>query len=119
MLFRSSNAKANGSENVPAAVEEAAGASIKESVDAATERVEAATKRLAAEIDKLVTEGVKTVQSTATEYATKLGENTEVAREHAKKAYDEGQEYVKENPVPSVLGAFAVGLLLGALLRRG
>ena len=113
-----SQTNANGSDQVPDAVEKSAESSIKESVDAATERVDAATKRLAVEIDKLVSEGVKTVQSAASEYAVKLGENAEVAAEQAKKAYSEGQEYVKENPVPSVLGAFAVGLLLGALLRR-
>ncbi len=116
-----SQTNANGSDQVPVTVDkvdESAESSIKESVDAATARVEAATKRLATEIDKLVSEGVKTVQSAASEYATKLGENAEVAAEQAKKAYSEGQEYVKENPVPSVLGAFAVGLLLGSLLRR-
>jgi len=114
-----SQSNANGSEKTPVAVEQTAdGSRIKESVDAATERVEAATKRLATEIDKLVSEGVKTVQSAASQYAEKLGENAVVASEHAKKAYSESQDYVKENPVPSVLGAFAVGLLLGALLRR-
>lgn len=108
----------NGAEKASAAVEKTVGTNMKESVDAATERVEAATKRLATEVDKLVAQGVKTVQSAASEYATKLSENAEVATEQAKKAYSEGQEYVKENPVPSVLGAFAVGLLLGVLLRR-
>ena len=113
-----STSNGDGAEQVPATVEAAASSNIKESVDAATERVEAATRRLAGEIDRLVAEGVKTVQSAASEYAEKLGENAEVAREQAKKAYAESQEYVKDNPVPSVLGAFAVGLLLGALLRR-
>lgn len=113
-----SKSKTNGSDKVPATAEETAGTNIKESVDAATERVEAATKRLASEIDKLVAEGVKTVQATASEYAEKLGQNAEVAAKQAKKAYSEGQEYVKKNPVPSVVGAFAVGLLLGVLVRR-
>jgi len=116
-MARKSQTSANGSEQVPETVE-AAESSLKESVDAATQRVEAATKRLAGEIDKLVSEGVKTVQSAASEYATKLGENAQVASVQAKKAYSESQEYVKENPVPSVLGAFAVGLLLGVLLRK-
>ena len=88
------------------------------SVDAATRRVEAATKRLATEIDKLVSDGVQTVQTVASEYAEKLGESAVVAQEQARKAYDGGQAYVKENPVPSVLGAFAFGMLLGVLLRR-
>ena len=117
-MARKSQTNANGSDSVPEAVDKAADRGIKETVDAATERVEVATKKLATEIDKLVSEGVKTVQSAATEYANKLGENAAVASEQAKKAYSEGQEYVKENPVPSVLGAFAVGLLLGVLLRR-
>ncbi|HEX9660458.1 MAG TPA: hypothetical protein VGA18_09155 [Rhodothermales bacterium] len=88
------------------------------SVDAATRRVEAATKRLATEIEKLVSDGVHTVQTVASEYAEKLGETAAHAQKHAKRAYEGGQEYVKENPVPSVLGAFAIGLLLGILLRR-
>ena len=91
---------------------------MKESVDVATQRVEEATKRLASEIDQLVTEGVKTVQTAAAEYADKFGENAAVASEHAKKAYAEGQEYVKDNPVPSILAAFAMGVLLGAFVRR-
>jgi len=97
---------------------EEAKSQIDASVDAATRRVEAATKRLATEIEKLVSDGVHTVQTVASEYAEKLGETAVHAQEHARKAYDSGQEYVKENPVPSVLGAFAVGFLLGILLRR-
>lgn len=91
---------------------------IDENVDAATRRVEAATKRLATEIDKLVADGVQTVQTVASEYAEKLGESAAQAQEQARKAYDGGQAYVKENPVPSVLGAFAIGMLLGVLIRR-
>ena len=88
------------------------------SVEAATQRVEAATKRLATEIEKLVSDGVQTVQTVASEYAEKLGEGAAQAQVQAKQAYESGQEYVKENPVPSVFGAFAVGLLIGILIRR-
>jgi len=114
------NPPKNGSEpmeSVLAASEEAK-SHLDASVDAATRRVEAATKRLATEIEKLVSDGVHTVQTVASEYAEKLGETAVHAQKHAKKAYEGGQEYVKENPVPSVLGAFAIGLLLGILLRR-
>lgn len=115
-------ATSNGSKSIGNSAENTATSSvestIKESVDVATQRVEAATKRLASEIDKLVTEGVKTVQSAATEYAEKFGDNAAIATEQAKKAYAEGQEYVKEKPVPAVLAAFAIGVLFGSLLRR-
>jgi ElaB/YqjD/DUF883 family membrane-anchored ribosome-binding protein len=101
-----------------AAVSQDAKSQLDASVDAATQRVEAATKRLATEIEKLVSDGVQTVQTVASEYADKLGDSAAQAQEQARRAYEGGQEYVKENPVPSVLGAFAVGVLLGVLLRR-
>ncbi|HUF10665.1 MAG TPA: hypothetical protein VMO47_15195 [Rhodothermales bacterium] len=110
----------NGSgpgERVLAAADEAK-AHLDASVTEATRRVETATKRLATEIEKLVSDGVHTVQSVASDYAEKLGESAAYAQKHAKKAYEGSQEYVKENPVPSVLGAFAIGILLGILLRR-
>ena len=109
---------AESTENVLDTASAEAKSQLDASVDAATRRVEAATKRLASEIEKLVTDGVHTVQTVASEYAEKLGETASHAQKHAKRAYEGGQEYVKENPVPSVLGAFAVGILLGILLRR-
>jgi ElaB/YqjD/DUF883 family membrane-anchored ribosome-binding protein len=87
-------------------------------VDATTERVQEATKKLVAEVEKLVASGIDTVQSVATEYAGRLNEGAAHASEHAKKALKEGETYVRDYPVPSVLGAFALGILLGALLRR-
>jgi ElaB/YqjD/DUF883 family membrane-anchored ribosome-binding protein len=95
-----------------------AGSAAREKVDATTERVQEATKKLVTEVEKLVASGIDTVQSVATEYAGRLNEGATHAQEHAKKALKESETYVREYPVPSVLGAFALGILLGALLRR-
>lgn len=41
------------------------------------------------------------------------------AGEEAGEAYESGRRYVREHPVRSVCGAFAVGALVGWITRRG
>lgn len=40
------------------------------------------------------------------------------AQERAQVAYEASRDYVRENPLPVILGAFVVGAALGALLAR-
>ena len=40
------------------------------------------------------------------------------ARKHAGTLCGQGEEYVRQNPLPSVLGALAAGFLVGVLIRR-
>ena len=83
-----------------------------------TEKVQAATDKLSREVEKFVHQGIDTVQRLGREYVDKMNTQASHAGEHAKKAYSESEAYVRDNPVPSVLGAFAIGVLLGVLLRR-
>lgn len=47
---------------------------------------------------------------------TKAKEGWDVTRAKAKDLHQAGEEYVKENPTTSVLGALGVGIILGLLL---
>lgn len=49
----------------------------------------------------------------------KAKEGWDVTRTKAKDLHKAGEEYVKENPTTSVLGALGVGMLLGLLLGCG
>lgn len=80
--------------------------------------LKSATSDLTKDIEKAVSEGVQKIQKTANDYAGALGENTAEAREQAKKVLKEGEKYVKQKPIQSVLGALAVGLFVGTIFRR-
>ncbi len=80
--------------------------------------IKSATGDLTREIEKAVSEGVRKIQKTANDYAGALGENTAEAREQAKKVVAEGEKFVKQKPVQSVLGALVIGLFLGTMMRR-
>ena len=40
------------------------------------------------------------------------------ARKHAGTLCEQGEDYVRQNPIPSVVGALAAGFLVGVLIRR-
>lgn len=52
------------------------------------------------------------------ETAYDVSEFTENARDKTCSLVKSGQEYVKKNPIPVVLGAFLVGAAVGALVLR-
>jgi ElaB/YqjD/DUF883 family membrane-anchored ribosome-binding protein len=52
------------------------------------------------------------------EYRTKAEETYEQARTRAHSLRDEGEAYVRENPLRGVLAALGVGFMLGLLFRR-
>ncbi len=54
----------------------------------------------------------------AQEYRGKAEEVYAQARERAKSWQEEGEEYIRQNPLRGVLTAFGVGLILGLLIRR-
>lgn len=89
-----------------------------ETADELSQRVQAYSEKLSADVERYVSEGIETIQQIATEYSTKVSESAAQAGEQARRALDEGKAYVREYPAPTVLGAFAVGVLLGALIRR-
>jgi len=80
--------------------------------------LKSATSDLTKDIEKAVSEGVQKIQKTANDYAGVLGDNTAEAREQAKKVLKEGEKYVKQKPVQSVLGALAIGLFVGSIMRK-
>lgn len=47
-----------------------------------------------------------------------LSEAASVAKEKAQTALNQSEQYVRDNPLPSVLAAFVVGLLVGILLGK-
>ena len=86
--------------------------------DELTNKMQAYSEKLSADVERYVSEGIETIQKIATEYSTKVSESATQASEQARRALDEGKAYVREYPATTVLGAFAVGVLLGALIRR-
>jgi ElaB/YqjD/DUF883 family membrane-anchored ribosome-binding protein len=74
--------------------------------------------KLSKDVEKYVSDGVEKFQKIAGEYSDKLNKAAAAASDQAKKAYEEGQSYVRSNPTSTILGAFALGVLLGALIRR-
>lgn len=54
----------------------------------------------------------------ATEYRAKAGETFEEARKRARTLQEEGEEYVRQNPLRGVLAAMGAGFILGLLFRR-
>ena len=74
--------------------------------------------KLSQDIEQYVSDGVEKFQEVAGEYSDKLNKAASAASDQAKKAYEEGQTYVRANPTTTVLGAFALGVLLGVLIRR-
>lgn len=91
---------------------------LKESADELSAQMQAYTDRLSAEVERYVSEGIETFQKAASVYSEKLSENAAQAADQARKALGEGKAYVRDYPTPTVLGAFAIGVLLGALIRR-
>ena len=63
-------------------------------------------------------ESLAELRATASEYYEKLGETAAQLSEQASTVYDTGRGYVREYPGSSLLGAFAVGVLLGLLTGR-
>jgi ElaB/YqjD/DUF883 family membrane-anchored ribosome-binding protein len=84
----------------------------------ASDRLQVATDKLTRELETLVEQSVETIQRVGKEYIEKMNTHAAEASDRAKLAYKEGEAYVRENPLPSVLGSFAIGVLLGILLRR-
>jgi len=48
----------------------------------------------------------------------KAQETFETAREQTREAVVRGQRYIRENPVPAIVGAFALGAFVGILLSH-
>lgn len=59
-----------------------------------------------------------TLLSHAEQYYGRLMERAEMLSAQASDAYDSGRVFVRDNPGPTVLGAFVVGVILGVLASR-
>ena len=57
-------------------------------------------------------------EAKASEYREKAEQAYEQARTRARSLQEEGEAYVRENPLRGVLTALGVGFVLGALFRR-
>ena len=64
------------------------------------------------------TENVQGLQQMATEYYRRLSATAGELADQARSLYQEGEGYVKEHPGGSLLGAAALGLLIGFLIDR-
>ncbi|HEV7866519.1 MAG TPA: hypothetical protein VGO90_02480 [Chthoniobacteraceae bacterium] len=60
----------------------------------------------------------ETITDTPEDFQTTASHAMQDARQTAEQAYARGEAYVRQNPVPVVLGALFVGFLLGMLLGR-
>jgi ElaB/YqjD/DUF883 family membrane-anchored ribosome-binding protein len=69
-----------------------------------------------ADVSRAVT--LENVQQAAAEVYQKLAETAGQLSEQARQLYDSSQAYVREHPGPSLIGAFAVGVLVGWLSDR-
>ncbi len=76
------------------------------------------TEKLTRDVERRVGEGIETFQRIAREAGDRLSASAASASEQAKKVYEESQTFVKANPTTTILGAFVVGILLGAIIRR-
>ncbi len=85
---------------------------------AETEKLKSVAEKLTKDVEKYVSDGVERFQEVAGEYSEKLNKVASTASDQAKKAYEEGQSFVRSNPTTTILGAFAIGVVLGALIRR-
>ena len=74
--------------------------------------------RASAEINKAVNSSSSDVQEIASQGYDFLKDSIEDVRKTAKKALDISQDTMKRNPVYTLLGAVAVGALVGAWLSR-
>ncbi len=63
-------------------------------------------------------DGLARAQELATEYYAKLGDLTVSFGQQVGTYYGRSRETVGENPLPSLSGAFVVGIVLGAILGR-
>jgi ElaB/YqjD/DUF883 family membrane-anchored ribosome-binding protein len=61
---------------------------------------------------------IESVQQAATEYYQKLAESAGQLTEQARELYDASHTYVRDHPGASLVGAFAVGVLIGWLSAR-
>ncbi len=59
-----------------------------------------------------------TAEAKAQEYRGRAEHAYEQARTRARSLQEEGEHYVRENPVRGVLTALGIGFLLGLLVRR-
>jgi ElaB/YqjD/DUF883 family membrane-anchored ribosome-binding protein len=61
---------------------------------------------------------VETLLTTANEYYERLTEAAGRLSEHATDAYDSGRLLIRDHPASSLVGAFAVGVIVGLLSNR-
>lgn len=71
-----------------------------------------------ASLEEAFNENLEKLQEVATEYIEQLSEAATVVADQAREVYSSSQDYVREHPGGVILGAFAVGVVLGALLGR-
>jgi len=88
----------------------------------AADEIRAAAEEKAAELRSVAetkaSEYRATAEAKAQEYKAKAGETYEQVRTRANTLQEEGEAYVRENPLRGVLTALGVGFILGLLIRR-
>lgn len=83
-----------------------------------TEPLAAGGTREQQEAMRLLNENLQNLQQLATAYYEKVGETASELGRQATQVYDSSRGLVRQNPGGSVLGAFAVGVILGVLSSR-
>ena len=67
----------------------------------------------------LAAEGVKsTVTAAAQDYTDKAGKALNEAKKRVRTLREDGEDYVRENPMKAVFTALGVGLILGLLFKH-
>lgn len=88
----------------------------------AAEELRAAAEEKASELraaaEAKAAEFRTTAEAKAQEYRSKAEETFQQARERARTLQEEGEAYVRENPMRGVLTALGVGFVIGLLFRR-
>jgi ElaB/YqjD/DUF883 family membrane-anchored ribosome-binding protein len=65
------------------------------------------------------TEDVKsTVTAAAQDYTDKAGKALNEAKQHVRTLREDGEDYVRENPMKAVFTALGVGFMLGLIFRH-
>ncbi len=85
----------------------------------ACDRLTAARKYACEQYEKLravATEQMESVRNYTEHARQQVNEGWDVTCSKAKELHKAGEEYVKENPTGSMLGALGVGVLIGLLL---
>lgn len=73
---------------------------------------------VAEDIQAYINESMETMQEMANEYYERMGEIAGNVANQAGHLYEGSQDYVRQHPGTTLMGAFAFGVLIGVLIRN-